>query len=46
MDKYFMLLKPLPFHNKGTINTKRFWINSLVTDEEGFEKLIKQGWFK
>lgn len=46
MNKLIMLLRPLPFYYKGTINTKRFWINSLVTDEEGFDKLIKQGWFK
>jgi hypothetical protein len=46
-DKPFMLLRHLPFYQKGDIKSKRFWMNVLnVQDDFTFDELIKKGWFK
>jgi hypothetical protein len=45
-DKPYILLRPLPLYKKLTINTKRFWLNSLGLQDESWDKLMKDGWFK
>ena len=41
-----MLLNHLPYYEKGTIKTKRYWCNVIGIDELEFDKLVIKGWFK
>jgi hypothetical protein len=46
LEKSYMLLRPLPLHQKNTIKSMKSWLGIIGIQQNTFRALIDEGWFK